>query len=375
MASGFTKNGVDLDTIFKVRSSGKRADVGLQVVNVDVSNRFEKTGGGDLIAANTGFQQAGVDIKTMFRDITFGGALYATSNNNTPSGGSIGTGPFTTSGITITPGGGVGGYTYSWARQSGDATISISSSTTATPTWSASGTQGTSKSAVWRCTVTDAALATTTVDVNVTISFYNVLSVPLDKGSVSGSGIGNGPFTTDTVTGSPTGGAGGYTYAWEQVSGDAVTITSASSAATSFSGSATAPASLSGSYRLKATDSLGNVGYSSTITVTVTFNSAALNVTANKASVFGEITGSGFAVTDTVMTSVTGGTAPYSYFWERQSGDSSTSALPPNQPGASFGRSGSAFNLYDSIWRCRVTDNVGTIGYSPNVTVQLLFDF
>jgi hypothetical protein len=229
---------------------------------------------------------------------------------------------------------------------------------------------------VWRCTVTDAALATTTLDVTITVNFYNALSAPLDKSSVTGSGTGNGPYTTDTVTATPAGGAGGYTNAWEKVSGDTVTINSGSSAATSFTGSATAPASLAGVYRLRVTDSLGNVAYSSNVSVTITFNSATLSVTCDKSAVYGERIGSGTgsATTDTVTAAPTGGTPGYTYLWERVSGDSGTSAIPSTVAAAQFLRIGAAFNLYQSSWRCRVTDSLGAIAYSPEVTVQTLFD-
>lgn len=376
MAVGFKVNGVDIDTLFKTRSTSKRADVGYQKQSVDVSNNFEKTAGGDLIAFNTGYQSAGADLKTMLQDITFGGTLYATSSNYSPAGGNIGNGPFNSAGIVITAGGGTGGYTYAWARQSGDATIGIGSATSSTPTWSASGTAPSSKSAVWRCTVTDSAAHTATVDVTVTISFYSALSANLDKASVSGSGTGNGPYTTDTVTGTPAGGAGGYTYLWEYVSGDSVTVVNSTSVATAFSGSATAPSELVGLYRLKVTDSLGNAAYSSNVTVTLTFNSSTVDVTTDKSSVYGERggAGTGTATTDIVTATPTGGTPDYTYLWERTSGDASTSCVGSTSAAAYFTRVSAPTHLYASTWRCRVTDSLGNIAYSDDVTVQLLFD-
>lgn len=374
MALGFKTGGVDLDTLFKVRSTTKRADIGLLKETVDVSNNFEKTGGGDLIASNTGFKSGGVDIKTLFRDITYGGALYATAATYTPSGGNIGGGPYSTAADAITAGGGAGGYTYAWARVSGDSTLSINSATSAAPYWTGSGTQGTSKSAVWRCTVTDAALATTTVDVTVTITFYAALSVPLDKSSVSGSGTGNGPFTTDAVTGTPTGGAGGYTYLWEYVSGDSLTVNTATAAATTFTGSDTAPGSLAAVYRLKVTDSLGNSGYSSNVSIALTFNAAGITVSLDKSTVYGERFGSGAATTDTVTATVSGGTGPYTYLWERLSGDASMSSTAPGAAASAFIRGGSPVHLYEATWRLRVTDSLGTIGYSDNVLAQVFID-
>lgn len=80
--------------------------------------------------------------------------------------------------------------------------------------------------------------------------------------SATGSGL-SGLVNTNTVTVTPVGGTGPYTYAWTYVSGDAVTVQNAAAAATKFS-------SLTGAesvYRCTVTDSLAatavaNVGIS-----------------------------------------------------------------------------------------------------------------
>jgi hypothetical protein len=68
MASGLFKAGVDLDTLFMARVNVKRADVGIKVVGVDISNRYEAIGAATAIA-NVGFKSVGVDLATLFRDI------------------------------------------------------------------------------------------------------------------------------------------------------------------------------------------------------------------------------------------------------------------------------------------------------------------
>lgn len=81
-----------------------------------------------------------------------------------------GSGAIGTDTITVTARGGAGGYTYSWARVSGDV-FSIGSSTAAATDFAADpGPPPSTKSAVYRCTVTDAATDTVTVDVNVDVT-------------------------------------------------------------------------------------------------------------------------------------------------------------------------------------------------------------
>lgn len=77
----------------------------------------------------------------------------------------------TTGSCVVTAAGGTSPYTYSWARVSGDSSIAITSSTSASTTFSRTGlVVNTDYSAIFRCTVTDNVSATTTVDVTVTIS-------------------------------------------------------------------------------------------------------------------------------------------------------------------------------------------------------------
>ena len=80
----------------------------------------------------------------------------------------VGGGLATTNSVTITASGGVAGYTYAWTRISGSA-FSISNASAATVTWSYSVAAPNDTTETWRCTVTDSALSTTTVDVTVQI--------------------------------------------------------------------------------------------------------------------------------------------------------------------------------------------------------------
>lgn len=68
-------------------------------------------------------------------------------------------------------------------------------------------------------------------------TFAQPLSLSISPSPVDGTGPGTEPatITSDLATASPSGGLGPYSYSWAYVSGDTVTITSPSSAATTFS--------------------------------------------------------------------------------------------------------------------------------------------
>lgn len=68
--------------------------------------------------------------------------------------------------------------------------------------------------------------------------------------------VGAGNLTSSAVTGSASGGAGGYTYAWTYISGSSYTINAPSSAATTFTTTLSASQLKSGVYRCTVTDSL-----------------------------------------------------------------------------------------------------------------------
>jgi len=122
-------------------------------------------------------QQIWVNDNGTARQI-YANTLTATASSNasgTCNNGQANSNPCTatTNDVTITPIGGSGSYTYSWARVSGD-TYTISAATSATTHFSLSASTPTDHSAVYRCTVNDGAGQTTTVDVNVSTSHQNL---------------------------------------------------------------------------------------------------------------------------------------------------------------------------------------------------------
>ncbi|WP_425491167.1 PKD domain-containing protein [Coralloluteibacterium stylophorae] len=73
---------------------------------------------------------------------------------------------------TASPSGGSGSYSYSWSRASGDSGISINSTTSASPTFSAVCQSGVPRTATWRCTVTSGGVSVSET-VTITLTFFS----------------------------------------------------------------------------------------------------------------------------------------------------------------------------------------------------------
>jgi hypothetical protein len=170
--------------------------------------------------------------------------------SKTDSGSSI-----TTASTTVTATGGTAPYTYSWVRTSGSTLITANSASAATTTFTGTPlVNNTTYDAVFRCTVTDNAAATKTVDVTVSITraamFLTVSPASLAKFGTTST------LTTDTTTATPTGGVGPYTYAWTNVSGATLTVTASTSATTAFQATGLAVGEArDATYRCTVTDS------------------------------------------------------------------------------------------------------------------------
>lgn len=206
------------------------------------------------------------------------------SATTTVSGGNVAA---TTNSVTITPIAGVGPFTYSWSHVGGTAATansSTSATTTFTRTAAAPSVNQTSNnySGTMRCTVTDTGNGNYATSIDVTVSTTHTYAIhTLSKSGdaygsdQTGTPGGNVTVTTDTVTITPSGGVGPYTYSWAYVSGSTFTVNSPSSAATSFTKTAAAPTidgnfnRFTGVYRCTVTDT-GNGNVQNTIDVNVT---------------------------------------------------------------------------------------------------------
>ena len=101
------------------------------------------------------------------------GASFSATVSPTAAGGSRATaGSVTTNTVTVTPSGGTSPYTYAWTWFSGGTGITITSPSAATTDFSGLVSSTTPiRSGTARCTVTDSASRTTTVDVPVELDF------------------------------------------------------------------------------------------------------------------------------------------------------------------------------------------------------------
>jgi hypothetical protein len=181
----------------------------------------------------------GLPAKSAVVDSTLSASALPTSASGTDSDLD---GDATTNSVTVTPVGGAPGYTYAWTWTSGGTGIDIDSSSSATTTFSESTSlsAGETRSGIARCTVTDGAAATYTVDVAVQIDRPSASVIAsISPTALHGSRLGAGSVSTSApnsgfsvCTGVPSGG----TYSWVRVSGDSsVNPTNSTSQSTRFS--------------------------------------------------------------------------------------------------------------------------------------------
>jgi hypothetical protein len=196
------------------------------------------------------------------------GSLTATVAPSSVSKTDTGT-TIVTASVTVTAAGGTAPYTYSWVRTSGSTLITATSSTAATTTFTGSSlASGSTYSAVFTCTVTDAAAATKTAVVSVEITRV-AMTASASPTTLSKTGS-DATLTTVSTTVTASGGTTPYTYSWAFVSGDSFTITSPSAATTTFSATLNEDEFVSGIYRCTVTDSTGGTPLTATADVPVT---------------------------------------------------------------------------------------------------------
>ena len=216
-------------------------------------------------ASTTEPPSTGIASSTLTISSVLGASAVPTSIEKTDTTASI-----TTASTTVTASGGTSPYTYAWTRNSGSTAISANSASAATTTFTGSSlASGTTYSAVFRCTVTDNAAATKTVDVNVSIT-RAAITASASPATLYEQG-GTGTITTASTTVSVSGGTSPYTYSWAKQSGDTLTVTSSTAATTTFSTSGIAEGdSKAATYRCTVTDSTTPTALTATADVFVT---------------------------------------------------------------------------------------------------------
>lgn len=75
-----------------------------------------------------------------------------------------------------------------------------------------------------------------------------------------------------------------------------------------------------------------------------------------------------------ITVSVNGGTGPYSYAWEYVSGETTVTVNNLGGGSATWYYSGIAVSPHQAVWRCKVTDSQGIVGYTGNVAVEYSYE-
>jgi hypothetical protein len=276
----------------------------------------------------------------------------------------------TTNAVAVTVTGGTAPYTYAWSWSAGGSGLSITSPTSASTTFSATGLAlHETRTGTAKCIVTDNIGQIQTIFVSVSISeTASAVTAGVSPGSVSASGA-SATETTGAATVSASGGLGPYTYAWTwQSGGTSVNITSPAAASTTFSANGLLGGETrSGVAQCVVTDSLGQTA---TVAVSVSINRAT-NVSA-VASPTAENTSSAATTQTTGTTTVTasGGTGSYTYGWVWLSGGAGISINSPTSAATSFTATGlsTSGETRTGTAQCTVTD---TLGQSATCTVSV----
>lgn len=169
-----------------------------------------------------------------------GPAFAVSISPKTVTGSRSGAGSVTSGTATGTVVNNDGTPTYAWSRVSG-AILTITNDNLAATTFSATLTNGETKSAVYKLVATDSDsdVAEDTVTINLVSSYVSppppsppALSGNVSPSTVSGSRSGAGSATSGVASASASGGSGSYSYSW---SGGGCTPNSPNSASTTFS--------------------------------------------------------------------------------------------------------------------------------------------
>lgn len=179
----------------------------------------------------------------------------------------------TTSSCSVSASGGTPGYTYSWSRVSGSALVNITSPSSSSTTFNTSfNGGGQTRSAVFKCTVTDAASNVVDTD-TVSVTFNSLQALAANSGPTANSASSSSdPVFSSGYTCVASGGVGPYTYTWQYVSGStAMSIGNVNNATTAFFwNSLGVPGTISANYRCVVTDSNGTSVNSNAVVVQLT---------------------------------------------------------------------------------------------------------
>lgn len=249
--------------------------------------------------------------------------------------------------------GGVGPFTFSWARTSGNRS-GVSNPGVANPTFLANITAGDNFQERWTLTVTDAlnTVATNYVDVLFRVTLPLMANiVPNDSvAPISAPGVASKVLTVVVTNGNAP-----YSYLWSRTAGTRGTASSTSAIAPTISANLDAGDNVTETWSCVVTDGLGNqVTATTDLTFLVT---NPLTVTISPEVVNETRAGSG-AISKQLSTTVNEGYGPYTFQWNRISG-STTSLSSLTSPSPTVSTTLVQGTSVDETWRVVVTDAAG----------------
>ncbi len=204
------------------------------------------------------------------------------------------------------------------------------------------------------------------------ITGFEPLSLALSTNSVQGAGSVF-PIVSNPVSVVATGGSGGYTYAWSRVSGLVdIVATDPIAATTRFQAAANIPSgeSRSAEFRVTVTDSEGFSATSGVINVELTNDAAAqFDVSLLPTTLTAQGQNSTVVTSDCQVT-VLGGTPPFTYQWQRLSGDGAITAVDPTDFVTAFTATIPVSSVQASFF-CEVTDATTRTARTGTVLVSI----
>ena len=192
MASGFSTNGTDLDSVFAPLHSGwpQASPVEYDVGGVDLNLRYAPLSTGSAAAA-TEYDVATTDLNAIFAALGSTGVQVGTQPSNVSGTSAAGrpSGTVTSNAASCAGAKGGGSYTYTWTTSGCTATSPNSSSTTFSATVNAASTDN----ATAFCTISDGVTSVNTITISVTLQNTTTAGDNLSLGvGTGGSGGSNG---------------------------------------------------------------------------------------------------------------------------------------------------------------------------------------
>lgn len=300
------------------------------------------------------------------------GTLSATAAPGSVSG-SGNTATVTSNSSTCTASGGSGSFSYSWVLVSGGSVTAVSPSSATSTFRGSTMAAGETRTATFRCDVTDTISGQTASTGNVTISVnrYAALGGSASPTSVAGEGTGTS-ITSNASLVTATGGSGTYTYQWNKVSGGTVTAVSATSASSTFRGASMALGETrTAVFKCVITDSVtGSTFTTGNVSISVK-RYATLTATTAPTTVSGSSTTATITSNSSTATAG-GGSGSYSYAWTKVSGGAITAVSSTNATSTFRGTTMASPETRTAVFNCVITDTVtGLTATTANVSITL----